>query len=118
MTLLSKRKQMRFMTIMINMRNGNEVNSLILFKQTCLCKRNKVNDVNQWFATFSVPWPIFQTKLTLQPTLVNKIKFASQNHSVLQKKKKKSSSLGIAVNFSYFCPKIIVFSKKKKSLYG
>ena len=36
-----------------------------------------------WFSTFSVPWPIFQPKLTSQPTLVNKIKFSSQNHSVL-----------------------------------
>ena len=93
--------------------------------------------LRQWFSTFSVPWPIFQPKLTSQPTLVNKIKFTSQNHSVLQKKKglhlelplanfpyfcpkiivfskKKRSSLGIAVNFPYFCPKIIVFSKKKK----
>ena len=39
--------------------------------------------LNQWFSTFSVPWPIFQPKLTSQPTLVNKIKFPSQNHSVL-----------------------------------
>ena len=39
--------------------------------------------LKQWFSTFSVPWPIFQPKLTSQPTLVNKIKFPSQNHSVL-----------------------------------
>ena len=39
--------------------------------------------LDQWFSTFSVPWPIFQPKLTSQPTLVNKIKFPSQNHSVL-----------------------------------
>ena len=38
--------------------------------------------LKQWFSTFSVPWPIFQPKLTSQPTLVNKIKFPSQNHSV------------------------------------
>ena len=70
--------------------------------------------LDQWFSTFSVPWPIFQPKLTSQPTLVNKIKFPSQNHSVLQKKKKKKeSSLGIAVHFPCFCPKIIVFSKKE-----
>ena len=36
-----------------------------------------------WFSTFSVPWSIFQPKLTSQPTLVNKIKFPSQNHNVL-----------------------------------
>ena len=39
--------------------------------------------IEQWFSTFSVPWPIFQPKLTSQPTLVDKIKFPSQNHSVL-----------------------------------
>ena len=39
--------------------------------------------VDQWFSTLSVPWPIFQPKLTSQPTLVNKIKFPPQNHSVL-----------------------------------
>ena len=37
----------------------------------------------QWFSTFSAPWPIFQPKLTSQPTLVNRIKFPSQNHSVV-----------------------------------
>ena len=50
---------------------------------------NVFNGIGQWFSTFSVPWPIFQPKLTSQPTLVNKIKFPSQNHSVLQKNKKK-----------------------------
>ena len=80
----------------------------------CKSTRNKsvtTNFLGQWFSTFSVPWLIFQPKLTSQPTLVNKIKFPSQNHSALKKKKK--SSLGIDVNFPYFCPKIIVFSKKK-----
>ena len=47
------------------------------------CNPYKKNSLSQWFSTFSVPWPIFQPKLTSQPTLVNKIKFPSQNHSVL-----------------------------------
>ena len=48
--------------------------------------KNTVAEVlEQWFSTFSVLWPIFQPKLrvTSQPTLVKKIEFLSQNHSVL-----------------------------------
>ena len=61
--------------------------------------------LDQWFSTFSVQWPIFQPKLTSQPTLVNKIKFPSQNYSVLQKKKKKGLHLELLSIFPIFVPK-------------